>query len=125
MSAENNLTNEKWRQALRETVGERGLSQSQVARRAGISKSQLSRVLNGKSNLTANTFEKLASVLGLTTIDLVVDRHRVEGTVGTMSELNLALQEFPHPLREGLQRVFWGIVSTTRQAYHLDNPDLQ
>lgn len=93
------------------------MSQSQVARRAGISKSQLSRVLGGKSNLTMGTFEKLAFVLGLTTVDLVVDRHRVEGTVGTMSELNLALQEFPHPLREGLQRVFWDITRVLRNSY--------
>lgn len=102
-----------------------GLTLSETARKAGISKSQLSRVERGKSTLTLRSFERVAGTLGYTTSDSLLATHKLEGTTGSVMELNLALGEFPRPLQESLQRVFWDIVNLSRGFYQAGRFDQQ
>lgn len=94
-----------------------GLTVSELARRAGVSKSQVSRVERGKSSLTLRTFERLANVVGFSTTDLLVVRHQEQGTVSSMLELNLALGDLPQHLQESTLRAFWSTLAGIRSAY--------
>ncbi|MCK2031230.1 helix-turn-helix domain-containing protein [Microbacterium galbinum] len=56
---------------LSEAIAERGLAQARVADEAGISPSQLSRVLTGKKVFTLDQLDAVCSVIGVDLIDVV------------------------------------------------------
>lgn len=53
-------------ESLREAIRDCGLSQAEIAKRAGIDQSQLSRFLSGDRSLRLDTVDRVASVLGWT-----------------------------------------------------------
>ena len=52
-------------EALREAIRDSGLSQNEIARRAGIDSGQVSRFVNGQRGMTLATAATVAAVLGL------------------------------------------------------------
>lgn len=59
-----------WSQAIRRQLREHGLTQAELARRAGVSRSTLVHVLRG-GHCTTETIERLAAALGLTVVDFL------------------------------------------------------
>lgn len=55
---------------IREIMQEQGLTQAQLADRAGIANGTLSRILNGKQNLQPNTLQKIAAALNVSFYEL-------------------------------------------------------
>jgi transcriptional regulator with XRE-family HTH domain len=53
---------------IRRRMKEQGLTQSELARRMGVSRARVWEILHGRRNLSAATIQRLANVLG----DLVV-----------------------------------------------------
>src|SRR3712207_203651 len=69
------------RQRLRELRGERGLTLQQVAQRANIDVSTLSRLEAGKRRLALDHLPGLARALGVSADDLLADAPRVDPRV--------------------------------------------
>jgi transcriptional regulator with XRE-family HTH domain len=61
----------------------RGLSQSELARKLGISPGNLYRIEQGQQNLTLRTMAKLASTLGVRTVDLFEGPAHAQSPRGT------------------------------------------
>lgn len=48
-----------------EALGKKGMNQSELAEKLGVSRQQVSKILNGQENLTLETISKLELALGL------------------------------------------------------------
>lgn len=65
MSKDKKLSESSWEQQFRNAIEETGLSLAEIARRADIDHSQLSRFMRGERGLSITTAERVASVVGL------------------------------------------------------------
>lgn len=63
----------------------KGLTQKELAMRAGISPGLVGQIEMGKVNASLKTIEKIAQVLGVSVCYLILDRDEVEGMVGGIS----------------------------------------
>ena len=84
---------------LREGVARREMTQAQVAEKAGISTSQVSKYLRGVRPITTDELDLLCEAIGISFERLVVEAsHRTRGRHGNMGE-GAAQGEFGAPVR--------------------------
>jgi transcriptional regulator with XRE-family HTH domain len=61
----NRKSNADWQSLIQNAIEKSGLTLLEIARRTGVSQSQLSRFTRGERNLTLPTAEKIGKLLGL------------------------------------------------------------
>jgi transcriptional regulator with XRE-family HTH domain len=64
-------TAQKFGENMKKIRTEKGMSQGDICRELGLDRAYISNVENGKQNLTINTMEKVAKVLGVSVDQLL------------------------------------------------------
>jgi transcriptional regulator with XRE-family HTH domain len=114
--------------ALRRARADAGLTISELARRAGVSRDTISNAERGLHSLQASTFHKVAQALGKAPSELLAEEERLIPKVGSRSSLepsllngledaaqSEALQEALAVLFRGLARRGQGIIEQSRR----------
>ena len=69
-------------QRILEILNEQGISKTQLAEKSGLALGTISRILNGKQELKANTLSKIAEALDLSPVDITDSQSRDNTDIG-------------------------------------------
>ncbi len=81
---------------IRRAMIAQGLSQMEVARRAGVSQSTVARIIKGAVSLTADTLEPIASALGISVADILSHVPTVDVRVAARAGLRTEAERMAH-----------------------------